>query len=74
METARRPSHTVCENYCEHEQGGCCSDTFYHYGALAGFIKLLEADNLAAGRGSGGGKATYGLLEPGGLKSGYAAR
>ena len=43
METAWRPSHTVCENYCEHERGGCCGDTFYHWGALAGFMSLLEA-------------------------------
>ncbi len=43
METAWRPSHTVCENYCVHEAGGCCGDTFYHWGALAGFMSILEA-------------------------------
>jgi hypothetical protein len=43
METAWRPSHTVCENYCVHAQGGCCGDTFYHWGALAGFMGILEA-------------------------------
>ena len=44
METAWRPSHTVCENYCVHESGGCCGDTFYHWGALAGFMSILEAE------------------------------
>ena len=43
MQTAWRPHHTVCENYCEHERGGCCGDTFYHWGALAGFMSILEA-------------------------------
>eukprot|EP01052_Picozoa_sp_SAG31_P029446 SAG31_NODE_2928_length_4900_cov_6.506561_3_plen_460_part_00 len=43
METAWRPSHTVCENYCVHAAGGCCGDTFYHWGALAGFMSILEA-------------------------------
>lgn len=43
METAWRPSRTVCENYCVHEAGGCCGDTFYHWGALAGFMTILEA-------------------------------
>eukprot|EP01052_Picozoa_sp_SAG31_P021517 SAG31_NODE_1669_length_7575_cov_2.213483_1_plen_997_part_00 len=43
MESAWRPSHTVCENYCEHARGGCCGDTFYHWGALAGFMSILEA-------------------------------
>ena len=44
METAWRPSHTVCENYCVAKHGGCCGDTFYHWGALAGFMSLLEAE------------------------------
>jgi hypothetical protein len=43
METAWRPSHTVCENYCVDKHGGCCGDTFYHWGALAGFMSILEA-------------------------------
>jgi len=43
METAWRPSRQVCENYCVHKQGGCCGDTFYHWGALAGFMSILEA-------------------------------
>ena len=41
METAWRPSHTVCENYCVDQAGGCCGDTFYHWGALAGYMRLL---------------------------------
>ena len=43
METAWRPSRQVCENFCVHEQGGCCGDSFYHWGALAGFMSILEA-------------------------------
>lgn len=44
METAWRRSRTVCENYCVHKTGGCCGDTFYHWGALAGFMSILEAE------------------------------
>ena len=43
METAWRPSRQVCENFCVNEQGGCCGDSFYHWGALAGFMSILEA-------------------------------
>ena len=43
METAWRPHHQVCENYCVDESGGCCGDTFYHWGALAGYMAIVEA-------------------------------
>jgi hypothetical protein len=36
----------VCENWCPAKNGGegkCCSGVFYHWGALTGFVALLEA-------------------------------
>ena len=43
METAWRPRHQCCENYNVARAGGCTGDTFYHWGAAAGFMALLEA-------------------------------
>ena len=36
----------VCENWCPAKNGGegkCCGGVFYHWGALTGFVALLEA-------------------------------
>ena len=31
------------ENFCVDKSGGCCGDTFYHWGALAGYMAIVEA-------------------------------
>ena len=38
----RYPRHSVCENYGVAMSGGCTGDNFYHWGALAGFMQILE--------------------------------
>jgi len=43
MDTAWRRSHTVCENYNVAKAGGCTGDSFYHWGATAGFMSIVEA-------------------------------